>query len=105
MTYHIIIQPEALKLLADIKDRRIQESIRDRIDGLKHDPEKQGKPLLGELFGYRSIRGAVGQRYRILYRVDRAKMTVSIMAIGIRKEGSREDIYFLAQKLFRLKLL
>lgn len=104
MTYQIIIQPEAFKLLADIPDRRIQETIRDRIDALKRDPEKQGKPLLGELFGYRSIR-AVGQRYRVLYRVDRARVTVFIVAIGIRKEGSRKDIYFLAQKLFRLRLI
>lgn len=104
MTYQITIQPTALQMLAEISDRRIQEKIKDRIEALKHDPEKQGKPLLGELFGYRSLR-AVGQRYRVLYRIEPSKAIVSVLAIGIRKEGSQKDIYSLAQKLFRSRLL
>lgn len=32
--------------------------IRGRIDGLAEEPEKQGKPLTGELAGYRSLRAA-----------------------------------------------
>lgn len=104
MTYRIIIQPAALKALADIPDRRIQGQIRDRIDGLAHDPELQGKPLRGELAGYRSLR-ATGQRYRIIYRVDKGRILVLIVAMGIRKEGDRRDVYRLAQKLLRLQLL
>ncbi len=69
MTYSIVIAPTALKMLATTSDRRVREKIRDRIDGLAKDPEKQGRPLTGELTGYRSIR-AVGQRYRIIYRVE-----------------------------------
>ena len=84
-----------------ISDCRIQESIRDRINSLIHEPEKQGKPLTGELAGYRSLR-AVGQRYRVLYRVEREKVIVYIVALGIRKEGSRLDIYALAKKLIKM---
>lgn len=104
MSYQIFIQPTALKMLREISDRRIQEKICDRIDTLKEEPEKQGKPLLGELSGYRSAR-AVGQRYRIIYRVERQKVIVSVVALGIRKEGAREDIYVLARKLLQYRLL
>ena len=104
MTYQIIIEPTALRSIADISDRRIQEKIRDRIDGLAHEPEQQGKPLTGDLIGYRSLR-AVGQRYRIIYRVENHSVFVFIVAIGIRKEGDKADVYALARKLLRLRLL
>jgi mRNA interferase RelE/StbE len=104
VTYRIVLTPTALKLLEAIPDRRIREQIRNRIDGLAHDPEQQGKPLGGELAGFRSLR-AVGQRYRILYRVECAKVLVIVLAVGLRKEGDRHDIYRLAQKLIRLQLI
>jgi mRNA interferase RelE/StbE len=91
-------------MLEGISDRRVQELIAKRIDDLKKDPDKQGKPLLGELSGYRALR-AVGQRYRIIYHVEKNKVMVLIVALGIRKEGSRADVYELAQKLLRLGLL
>lgn len=104
MIYRIRIQPSAVKMLKGILDRRIQEKIRDRINGLAHEPEQQGKPLMGELAGYRSLR-AVGQRYRIIYRVEKQKVIVFIIALGIRREGSRSDIYALAKKLIKWGLL
>ncbi|TKB74249.1 MAG: type II toxin-antitoxin system YoeB family toxin [Nitrospira sp.] len=91
-------------MLETIQDRRIREKIRDRIDGLAEEPEKQGKPLTGELTGSRSFR-AVGQRYRIIYRIDEGKVLVLVPALGILKEGSGKDIYMLARKLLRLRLL
>ena len=91
-------------MLETIQDRRVRDKIRDRIDGLAQEPEKQGKSLTGELTGYRSLR-AVGQRYRIIYRIEEGKVLVLVMALGVRKEGSGKDIYVLAQKLLRLRLL
>ena len=91
-------------MLSSISDRRVQEKIRDRIDGLAHDPERQGKPLAGELKGYRSLR-AVGQRYRIIYSVDKKKVFVIIVAMGPRKEGDKKDIYVLAKKLLQMRLV
>ena len=67
-------------------------------------PEKQGKSLLGELRGLRSIR-AVGQRYRIIFRVRQEHVEVIVVALGLRREGDREDIYRLAQRLLRMGLL
>jgi len=102
--YCIVIQPTAFKLLKEISDRRIRQKICDRIDKLRESPEIQGKPLLGELDGYYSVR-AVGQRYRIVYAIEQAQVTVMIVALGIRKDGSKQDVYALAKKLLRLGLL
>ena len=104
MTYRIEITSIAFQLLASIPDRRIQEKIRDRIDDLKHDPDKQGKWLGAELAGIRSIR-AVGQRYRILYRVEQSKVLVLILVVGLRKAGDKKDVYEVAKKLIRLRLI
>ena len=104
MRWQVGLTPYARVMLEKIQDRRVRDKIRDRIDGLAEEPEKQGKPLTGELTGYRSLR-AMGQRYRIIYRIEEGKVLVLVMALGIRKEGSGKDIYVLAQKLLRLRLL
>ncbi len=96
--------PQALRMLEVVSDQRIREKIFERAKKLIDEPEKQGKPLLGELAGLRSLR-AVGQRYRVLYRVERNRVIVLIVAVGIRKEESREDVYALAKKLFRARLV
>jgi mRNA interferase RelE/StbE len=74
------------------------------VDQLAESPEQQGKPLVAELAGFRSVR-AVGQRYRIVYRVERREVVVVIVAVGRRKARDRNDIYELAKKLLRLGLL
>ena len=104
MKWQILLTPTALKLLSDISDKRIREKIGTVIDRLTEDPEKQGKALLGELAGFRSIR-AVGQRYRIIYQIRGNDIVVVIVAVGIRPDGAKDDIYNLAKKLFRLRLL
>ncbi len=104
MSWRISITPQAKRMLADISDRRIREKIGAVINRLAEDPEKQGKAMLGELAGFRSIR-AVGQRYRILYKINGLEIVVVVVAVGIRREGAKDDIYTLAKKLFRLGLL
>ena len=74
------------------------------MDQLAKAPEQQGKPLVGELASFRSVR-AVGQRYCIVYRVERREVVVVIVAVGKRKAGDKGDIYELAKKLLRLGLL
>lgn len=104
MDYTIEITPSALEMLKNVQDRRIRQKITERIDGLANDAEKQGKELAAELEGYRSLR-AVGQRYRIIYRIDGDKVIVVVVAVGIRKEGDKKDIYTLAKKLIKARLL
>ena len=104
MKWQIIILPVAEKLLAEISDRRVRESIARRIDRLEYEPDKQGKPMRDELIGFRSIR-AVGQRYRIIYKVDGETVTVLVVVLGIRKEGDKKEVYELVKRLMRLGLL
>lgn len=91
-------------MLAEVRDRRVQRLLAKRIDALAEEPEKQGRPLTGELAGLRSVR-AVGQRFRILYRLEADLVVVLVVAVGIRKEGAGKDVYALARKLLRLRLL
>jgi mRNA interferase RelE/StbE len=104
VTYRIVILPSALRMILAVRDRRIRNQICDRIDGLGEVPEQQGKPLVGELSGLRSIRAA-GQRYWVLYRVVRDEVQVLVLAVGRRRSGDRQDIYQLARRLVRLRLL
>ena len=99
MEYQIEITPLAIELLSKVKDKREQQGLRKRIEQLKSEPDKQGKALSGVLKSYRSIR-ALGQRYRIVYRVDKQKIIVVIVGAGIRKEGDKKDIYKILNKFF-----
>ena len=96
--------PVAIKQLATFKDKRVQEGLKTSLRRLEYEPEMQGKALQDELTGYRSIR-AVGQRYRIIYKVDEETVIVCVVTLGIRKEGDKKDVYALAKKLARLGLL
>ncbi len=96
--YKIRLTPLALEMLAGVKDRREQEKLRDRIDQLRIEPEKQGKALVDNLSGFRSIR-AVGQRYRIVYKVEPDRVVVVVVGLGRRKEGDKKDIYAILEKL------
>ena len=103
MIYKVRITEVCLSLIEKIPDKRIQSKIIDRIEGLKKDPEKQGKRLVQRLSGFQSVH--VAGRYRILYEVDEDSRAVWALAAGIRKEGDQKDIYKIAQKLLNLGLL
>lgn len=97
MEYEIEFIPLAIKLLKKVKDQKEQKILQEKILKLKIEPEKQGKPLTGPFKGYRSIR-AVGQRYRIVYRVDHSRIIVIIVGVGMRREGDRQDVYSLLER-------
>ncbi|AFZ34388.1 plasmid stabilization system [Stanieria cyanosphaera PCC 7437] len=90
--YEIRLTSLAVEMLAEIKDRRHLKTIGERIEKLKINPELQGKALTNKLKGYRSIR-AVSQRYRIIYQIERDRVIVFIVGVGLRAEGNRQDIY------------
>ena len=104
MVYQIEITPSALETLEAITDRRTRSAIVRRIDTLVEEPEKQGKPLRGWLAGFLSVRAA-GQRYRVVYRVDGSGKRVLVYMVGIRREGSRRDVYALAERLVQRGLI
>ncbi len=86
-------------------DGKSQRQIMEKIDVLKEEPLKVGKPLKGNLQDYRSIR-SVGQRYRIIYQVIENEIKVIVVAVGIRREGDKKnDIYELMKKYVKIGLL
>jgi mRNA interferase RelE/StbE len=70
---------------------------------LSDEPDKQGKKLVKDLSGFRSVL-AVG-RYRIIYKIDKQTVIIYVLAAGIRKEGDKKDIYEIARKLLNAGLL
>lgn len=96
--YRIELTSLALEMLAEVNDQRHREGLTSRIEKLKSEPEKQGKPLGDILKGYRSVR-AVGQRYRIIYKVDRNLVVVLVVGVGLRRQGNRSDIYATIERL------
>jgi mRNA interferase RelE/StbE len=104
VTYRVRWTETAVELLERIPDRRIQRTVYTRAGQLDHDPERQGKPLLGELAGFRSVR-TVGQRYRIVYQIQADEVVVAVVAVGLRKDGDKNDVYALAKKLLKQGLL
>lgn len=104
MKWSVEITKDALKQLQDITDIRVRNNLFERIEELSNDPEQQGKPLRNELAGLRCVR-AIGQRYRIVYKVERDQVIVFVVAVGKRKEGDRSDIYQIAARLMRSGLI
>jgi mRNA interferase RelE/StbE len=117
VTYRVEFTEEADKDLEDISDTRTRTTIIKRAYGLQEEPEKQGKPLTDDLKGYYSVRAA-GQRYRVVYRIKVTELeppqpptkgkqedstptvdrVVTVVVVGIRKEGSKSDVYNVARK-------
>ena len=71
------------------------------------DPKRRHKALDSPLRGYFSIRVS---RYRAIYTVKEEELAngdvlvhvqVVVVAVGMRKEGDRRDVYHLARKLIR----
>jgi len=98
--YEVRWEEQARVMLLAVNDRKVQGQLIEKSESLSENPHNQGKPLQEPLAGFRSIRM---RRYRTVYHIKGKKAFVA--AAGIRKEGDRHDVYTLARKLFRQKLL
>jgi len=98
----------ALKSLLAVGSKATCRKIVAKVDDfLTHDrPEQIGRGLQGDLAGlYRITHG----RYRIIYEVRRTgkgpnarvKIIVRILYVGLRRTGSRRDVYVQVAKLLR----
>jgi mRNA interferase RelE/StbE len=103
LKYKILITDTCLALIEKIPDKKIRRTILNRIEELSDEPDKQGKMLVKDLSGFRSIHAA--GRYRIIYKVDKQTVIIYILAAGIRKQGDKKNIYKIAKKLLDAGLL
>jgi len=87
--------------------RDVQEGLLNAVDAIKtcDDPTSQYKRLAGPLKGLNRVRYS---RYRAIFSTTKEVHTngevmityfVLFLAVGIRKEKSKKDIYFFAKKL------
>jgi mRNA interferase RelE/StbE len=102
LNYKISLTDEAGAYLRSLDDKT-KKAIARKIESLRESPDKRGKALTGNLLGYRSLHAA--GRYRILYEVKSETVTVIVIGIGIRKEGSKIDVYETMKKMIKLRLL
>ena len=102
MKYRILLS-ETAKLSLKSLDSRVREIIGRKIEELKESPEKRGKALQGDLSRFRSIPAA--GRFRIVYEVRKLQIIVHVIAIGIRREGDRLDVYAALKRYLRMGLL
>ena len=91
------MSPSAEADLEAITDVRTRNSIIRKAFDLDTEPEKQGKPLSGDLAAHRAVRAA-GQRCRVVYRIASLEGVVTVVVVGIRKEGDKKDVYRVANK-------
>jgi mRNA interferase RelE/StbE len=87
--YHADVKRDLTELGAS-RAQKVLTAIEERI--INGEPDKSGKPLKGELAGYRRIR--TGDT-RIVYRISKGKVEIFIIAIGNRRD---EEVYDLALK-------
>ena len=91
---------------------KVGKGIIKKIGALRDaDPRRVGKPLVGPLQGCRRITYG---RYRALFSVEEQpladgdvllRVTVRVVAVGIRKEHDKHDVYNVALKLIELGLI
>jgi len=98
MNWTVYFTNEAEEMLLRIEDRRVRKLLKARTMRLSSSPEMQGKALSGDLAGLRSVRAAE-QRYRIVYELIPEEHEVWVVTVGIRKAGSRDDVYELTKRL------
>ncbi len=83
--YHPAVEQD-LRSLGRAEARMILKVIEERI--VHGEPDKLGKSLTGALAGCRRIR--TGQT-RIVYRVDGERISVLIIAVGMRRDNEIYD--------------
>ncbi len=93
MPWRVIYHDDVKADLADLGNSRAQKVLKVIEERIMYgEPNKSGKPLAGNLAGYRRIR--TGDT-RIIYRVLELKIEVFIIAAGNRRD---DEVYDLAVK-------
>jgi mRNA interferase RelE/StbE len=82
--WHVLVMGPARRQI-DRLPLSIAMAVLETLDAISSNPHRLGKPLRFELEGCWSARRGP---YRIIYRVDDARRTVSVLAVG-----HRADVY------------
>jgi mRNA interferase RelE/StbE len=113
MKFRVTIQwtATAKELLAGLPKKEARGIYRKVGELRDSDPRQAGKPLVGPFQGYRRVTYG---RYRAIFGVEEEKLPsgdcllhvkVRVVAVGIRKERDKIDVYRVAQKLIQLGVI
>ena len=95
MIFEVVFTGEVDRDLEAITDVRTRTAVIRKALDLDTEPDKQGKSLGDDLAAYRVVRAA-GQRYRVVYQIASLDGVVTVVVLGIRKEGDKRDVYRVA---------
>ena len=99
--FKLLLHPDVISQDGRHFDAKTKERIKKKCrEYLSENPEKVGEPLRQELAAYRKLK--MFNDYRIIYRVDKKRSTVYILAVGIRRN---QEIYQEAVKRLKLSRL
>jgi len=84
--YKIWLHKEVREVDGQQFDKRTKEKIKKKCrDLLSIHPEEVGESLHFELKNYRKLK--IFNQYRIIYRIDKGRVIVFILAVGIRRDN------------------
>jgi mRNA interferase RelE/StbE len=98
-SYRVQITHTAKRMLRKIGRRngtKVYGILRDQILDLEFNPKQKGRALRAPLEGLYSRHHS---RYRIIYAVRDDVALVVAVAVGYRREGERQDIYAIVERL------
>lgn len=98
MTYQVRITKYCAQQIRGLPKSAREKAV-NKLRLLDAAPEQRGKPLLGQLKGLYTI--PLAGRYRGIYRIDKDDLVVFVLTVGIRREDARDDVYVVAERLFR----
>lgn len=83
--YNVSIKPSAIKEIDSVRTKKNRRRIVTRIGQLADDPRPPGSQKLSAQERYRVRQG----NYRIVYEIDDAEMTVTVVKVGHRRDVYR----------------
>ncbi len=96
-SYKVLLHQEVIREDSQYFDKKTKDKIKTKcLELLSSHPLEAGEPLSGRLHLYRKLK--IFNDYRIVYRIDKIRREVFILAVGIRRH---EEVYQTALK--RLK--
>jgi mRNA interferase RelE/StbE len=85
--YELIVARPAARAIAETLPEPVAAAVVDFITGsLIENPERVGRELRNELIGIHSARRGT---YRVLYRIDEVRRTVTVLRVELRGDAYR----------------
>jgi len=89
------VASKEIKKICKAHGKKVCQQMHTALKSLEDRPDLKGKPLRGGLREFRSIRCG---RFRVIYKLVEGKAVVLVVGIGLREDGSKNDVYVQVKK-------